>query len=448
MAIASGLDATHDPVLKSWVPSANVADADFPIQNLPYGVFARDLSDRGQVGVAIGDCIVDLAAVHAAGLLTGDAEIAARRGAAPSLNDLMALERRYTSALRTQLSALLRAGSQAERTPGLAEQILVRAADVTMRLPVDIGDYTDFYASIYHATNVGALFRPDNPLLPNYKWVPIGYHGRASSIVPSGTPVVRPVGQTKGADDPAPSVDATRALDYEAEIGFFVGIGNALGVPIRIVDAESHLFGVCLVNDWSARDIQTWEYQPLGPFLAKNFATSISPWVVTMDALAPFRVPPFARPAGDPAPLPYLTPAGHGERSGIDLSIEVWLSSLQMRERGNGPVRLSRSNARELYWTAAQLLTHHASNGCNLRSGDLLASGTVSGPTNDALGCLLELARRGAQPITLPTGEKRAFLADGDEVTMRGSCARSGAVRIGFGECRGVVLPALTSQGK
>ncbi len=443
-SIATSLDATHDPSLRSWVTSANIADTDFPIQNLPFGVFARGPSDGGRagVGVAIGDRIVDITAVHAAGLLTGDAELAARHCAGPRLNDLMALEPRYRLALRSQLSGMLRAGSAAERTPGLAERILVRAADVTMRLPADIGDYTDFYASVYHATNVGTMLRPDNPLLPNYKWVPIGYHGRVSSIVPSGTAIRRPKGQTKGADDQAPRVGPTRSLDYEAEVGFFVGVGNDMGNPIGVDDAEGHLFGVCLLNDWSARDIQSWEYQPLGPFLAKNFATSISPWVVTMEALAPFRVPPFARPDGDPSPLPYLTLRGSLERSGLDVALDVWLSSRQMREQQIEAIRLSRGSARDLYWTPAQLLAHHASNGCNMRAGDLLGSGTVSGATRDSLGCLLELTRRGADPLTLPTGEQRSFLEDGDEVVMRGSCSRPGAVRIGLGECRGVVTAA------
>jgi fumarylacetoacetase len=440
MPQAGQLDTTHDPSLKSWVSSANDATADFPIQNLPFGVFGRGASDEGRVGVAIGDRVVDLVAVHAAGLLMGDAEVAARHCAVPRLNNLMALEPRYRSALRAQLSTLLREGSQVERTPGLADRVLVRADDIEMRVPAAIGDYTDFYASVYHATNVGAMFRPDNPLLPNYKWVPIGYHGRSSSIVPSGMAVRRPRGQAKASDDGTPTVGLTHALDYEVELGLFVGVGNPLGTPITIDAAEDHLFGVCLVNDWSARDIQTWEYQPLGPFLAKNFATSVSPWVVTMEALAPFRVAPFVRPEGDPAPLPYLTPREQ-ERTAINLQIDVLLLSRQMRERGIEPERLSRSNTRDLYWTPGQLLAHHASNGCNLRSGDLLASGTVSGATRDALGCLLELTRRGATPITLPTGEKRTFLEDGDEVILRGSCARPGAVRIGLGECRGMVMP-------
>ncbi len=316
-----------------------------------------------------------------------------------------------------------------------------------MRLPAAIGDYTDFYASIHHATNVGAMFRPDNPLLPNYKWVPIGYHGRASSIVPSGTEVRRPSGQTKPANAAAPIVGPTKALDYEAEIGFFVGPGSPLGDPVSISDAESHLFGVCLLNDWSARDVQTWEYQPLGPFLSKSFATTISPWIVTLDALVPFRVPLLDRPPGDPLPLPYLTPPPDAAPAGIALSIDVTLRSARMRDRGDPAVRLCRSNARDLYWSPAQMLTHHTSNGCNLRPGDLLASGTISGPARDALGSLLELTRRGTEPVTLPTGETRSFLEDGDEVVMRGSCEREGAVRIGFGECVGRVAGALRANG-
>jgi fumarylacetoacetase len=432
-------DATHDPARRSWVASANDPATDFPIQNLPFGVYARDAGDAGRVGVAIGDRIVDMRALHSEGWLAGDAEVAGRHCAGTDLNSLLALGPKYWLALRTELSEMLRDGSAAARTPALADRILVNATDVTMRLPAAIGDYTDFYASIYHATNVGAMFRPDNPLLPNYKWVPIGYHGRASSIVPSGTAVRRPAGQTKAADAAAPEFGPTKALDYEAEIGFLIGPGSVLGDPVPIGDAESHLFGVCLVNDWSARDIQTWEYQPLGPFLSKSFSTTISPWVVTFDALVPFRVAQSARPEGDPQPLPYLTAA---EAAGIDLWIDVSLRSARMRDRGDPPVRLSRSNARDLYWTPAQLLTHHTSNGCNLRPGDLLASGTISGPTRDALGCLLELTRRGTTPLSLPTGESRGFLEDGDDVVMRASCERDGAVRIGFGECAGRVANA------
>jgi fumarylacetoacetase len=308
-----------------------------------------------------------------------------------------------------------------------------------MLLPAAIGDYTDFYASIYHATNVGSMFRPDNPLLPNYKYVPIGYHGRSSSIVASGTPIRRPQGQWKDATAERPMFGPSRLLDYELEVGFFVGPGNALGEPIGIDDAEPHIFGLCLLNDWSARDIQAWEYQPLGPFLAKNFATSISPWVVTMEALEPFRAPAFKRADSDPEPLPYLSSSRDRDHGGIDITLEVFLTSEQMRASGIEPVRLSRGNFRDLYWTLAQLLTHHTSGGCNLRPGDLLASGTVSGASKDSQGCLLELTRRGAEPIQLPGGELRKFLEDGDEVVFRAYCERGGHRRIGFGDCRGVI---------
>jgi fumarylacetoacetase len=310
-----------------------------------------------------------------------------------------------------------------------------------MLRPTPRPDYTDFYASIFHATNVGKLFRPDNPLLPNYKYVPIGYHGRASSLVPTGTPIRRPCGQTRDGDA-APIFGPTKALDYELEVGFFVGAGNKLGEAIPIAKAEEHIFGICLLNDWSARDIQAWEYQPLGPFLSKSFATSLSPWVVTMEALAPFRIPAFARAEGDPAPLPYLFDPSDQEHGGLDLWLEVSLLSPRMRESGVAPVVLGRSNFRDMYWTMAQMLTHHASNGCNLRAGDLLASGTVSGAETSARGCLLELTSRGKDPVTLPTGEQRKFLEDGDEVILRGFCERDGFRRIGLGSCRGVILPA------
>ena len=319
--------------------------------------------------------------------------------------------------------------------------MLVPQADVEMLLPATVGDYSDFYASLFHATRVGQMLRPDNPLLPNYKHVPIGYHGRASSLVVSGTGVKRPCGQTEpAAAGEAPTFGPSRSLDYELEVGAFVAEGNALGQTIPIAEAERHLFGLVLVNDWSARDVQKWEYQPLGPFLAKSFATSVSPWVVTLEALAPYRVPAFARPAGDPRPLPYLADEDDAARGGIDLRLEVALLTRSMREKGQPPAVLSRSGLRSLYWTLAQLLTHHASNGCNLRPGDLIASGTVSGPEKSERGCLLELTLRGTEPLTLPNGETRRFLEDGDEVILRGHCSREGFARIGFGECRGVVL--------
>ena len=392
--------------------------ANFPLENLPFGVFRRAANERGRIGVAFGYDVVDLAALVDDGLLSGvDAE-ACR---APVLNPLMALGHAHTSALREQLTALLRAGSVKQ---------LVRMRDAEMLLPVEIGDYSDFYASLHHATNVGRLFRPDNPLLPNYKYVPIGYHGRASSIVVSETPVRRPRGQT-------PAFGPSQRLDYELEVGFFIGQGNRLGSPIPIDAAGEHIFGFCLVNDWSARDIQAWEYQPLGPFLGKSFATTISPWVVTREALAPFRVPAFQRDRGDPAPLDYLRSERDQRSGGIDLVLEVYLQSRKMRETGLAPMRVSRGNFREMYWTPAQMVAHHASNGCNLRTGDLLASGTVSGPSDEARGCLLELTRGGAEPIALPTGETRRFLEDGDEVILRGRCEREGCAPIGLGECRG-----------
>jgi len=435
------LNETHDPSARSWVPSANGAQTDFPIQNLPFGVFRPEGSGAApRVGVAIGDQVLDLAACAARGLVAGDA--AADACCASTLNGLMALGPDAWSALRRTLFRLLREGSaEAASTRAEAERCLVLQRAATMALPAAIGDFTDFYASLFHASNVGRMLRPDEPLLPNYKWVPIGYHGRASSIVVSGTPVKRPAGQTRPEGAEAPPFGPSRRLDYELEVGAFVGPGNALGAPIAIEEAERHVFGLCLVNDWSARDLQQWEYQPLGPFLAKSFATSISPWVVTLEALAPFRVPPFERPAGDPDPLPYLDSPGHRKRGGLDLHLEVTLSTARMRAEGQEAARLSRSNLRVMYWTVAQLVTHHASNGCNLRPGDLLATGTVSGPGRDARGCLLELAWRGSEPVTLPTGETRTFLEDGDEVTLRAWCERPGTVRVGFGECRGVVHP-------
>ncbi len=437
------MNDTHDPALSSWVEFANKPDTDFPIQNLPFGVFTRsgDPDTSARVGVAIGDSILDVSAAVNAKILPASSAAAACRSS--SLNDLMALDKSDHSELRSQLSELLRAESTtAASAAANRERILVPMNRAELRLPVAIGDYTDFYASIHHAMNVGRMFRPDNPLLPNYKYVPIGYHGRASSIVVSGTPVQRPVGQTRAADSSAPEFGPSRMLDYEAEMGLFVGRGNALGSVIPISDAENHIFGYCLVSDWSARDIQTWEYQPLGPFLSKNFATTISPWVVTADAVEPYRVPAFAREVGDPAPLAYLSSGKNEREGGLDATLEVYLSSARMREENMQPLLLSRASFSRMYWTLAQMVTHHASNGCNLRTGDLLASGTVSGPSRDEMGCLLELTRRGAEPVELPSGETRKFLEDGDEVIMRGTMGGGGKPRIGFGDCRGVILPA------
>ena len=435
------MDHTHASVLRSWVESAE-GPGDFPIQNLPFGVYRRrESGEAGRVGVAIGEMILDVAAAHAERRFTGVAATAAAACASPSLNGLMALGAGPRAELRRQISELLAADSPAHRAdPRLGERLLVAQGDAELLLPAAIGDYTDFYASVHHATNIGSMFRPENPLLPNYKWIPIGYHGRASSIVPSGTPVRRPSGQSRPADAPAPSFGPSRALDYEMELGLFVSTGNALGEPVPIGRAEERIFGFCLVNDWSARDLQAWEYQPLGPFLAKNFATTVSPWVVPLEALEPFRSPALPRPQGDPAPLPYLESRRNLEAGAVDVTVEVYLSSARMRETGTPPLRLSRGRAADLYWTPAQLVAHHTSNGCDLHPGDLLASGTISGPTRDSRGCLQELTWRGAEPLTLPTGETRKFLENGDEVIMRGYCEREGAARIGFGECRGTVI--------
>jgi fumarylacetoacetase len=436
------IDGTHDVALRSWVESANDPATDFPVQNLPLGVFRYRGEGPARIGCAIGDQVLDLAACAERGLLRGmpsDLEEACR---GTSLGGLMSLPARVRGTLRHRLSHLLRAEGGFVTARAEAPNVLAPRRDAEMLLPAAVGDYTDFYASVFHATNVGKMLRPDNPLLPNYKWVPIGYHGRASSLVVSGTPVVRPSGQTEPPAGRAPGFGPSRNLDYELEVGAFLGPGNALGRPIPLAEAEDHLFGLCLVNDWSARDLQRWEYQPLGPFLAKSFATSISPWVVTIEALAPFRVPAFARPEGDPRPLPHLSHEENEAHGGIDLRLEVLLSTQAMRQRSLPPFPVSRSNLRDLYWTLAQMVAHHASNGCNLRPGDLIASGTVSGEAKEARGCLLERTWRGTEPIALPSGEERRFLEDGDEVTLRAHCEGEGFARIGFGECRGVVVGA------
>lgn len=431
------INATHDPNLRSWVESANQQDTDFPIQNLPFGVFrTQGSAETTRIGVAIGDKILDLSRCSHAGLLQQLPEQLQAACTAPNLNLLMGMGTPAKLALRHCLSELLRY----EQQPPSEREILISMSDAELLVPANIGDYTDFYASIFHATNVGKLFRPDNPLLPNYKYVPIAYHGRASSIVPSGTSIKRPNGQTKKPENSAPSFASSQMLDYELEVGFFVGAGNQLGQPIYIDRAEEHIFGLCLVNDWSARDIQAWEYQPLGPFLAKSFVTTISPWVVTLEALAPFRCPAFNRAEGDPQPLPYLSSPVDNSLGGIDITLEVWICSAQMREQGMQPFRLSRGSFQQMYWTLAQMLTHHSSNGCNLRPGDLVASGTVSSSEQGSQGCLLEITQRGSQPIELPTGEVRKFLADGDEIILRGYCEKAGYNRVGFGECRGTIL--------
>jgi fumarylacetoacetase len=434
------VDATHDPALRSWVLTANAADTDFPIQNLPFGRLRRRGSgEPWRIGVAIGDQVLDLKLAADAAQWPADVRALLQPVAEGDLNRFMALGPTARRTLRATLSQALSEGSsqQASLTACLLPQ-----AEAEMALPCTIGDYTDFYIGIHHATTVGKLFRPDNPLLPNYKWVPIGYHGRSSSIVVSGTPVRRPRGQTKTAAD-TPVVGPVQRLDCELELGFLIGQGNALGEPISIEQAEDHLFGMALFNDWSARDIQAWEYQPLGPFLSKNFASTLAPWVVTMEALAPFRAP-FTRPAGDPEPLPYLDSAANRTQGALDIVLEVWLQTSAMRAAGQPAVRLSRSPVRDAaYWTPAQLIAHHTVGGCNLQAGDLLGSGTLSGPLADQAGSLLEMTLGGKQPITLPNGEARSFLADGDTLSLRGSCERQGFRRIGFGPCMGQVVAAL-----
>jgi fumarylacetoacetase len=423
--------------LRSWVVSANDARSDFPIQNLPYGVFRH--REEARIGIAIGDQILDLRACASQNLLAGMSDEVVTACEEDSLNFLMSLGPHSWSGLRRRVTALLDADQSSEQMRAIAPSLLIPMCDASLQLPARIGDYTDFYASIHHATRVGKLFRPDNPLLPNYKFVPIGYHGRASSIVVSEEKICRPCGQTK--PSPAePIFGPSKSLDYELEVGIFVGTGNPLGQSIPIADAEQHIFGLCLVNDWSARDIQSWEYQPLGPFLAKNFATTISPWIVSMEALAPYRVPSARRPDGDPVPLEYLRSLT-ADGAGIDLTLEVHLQSERMRQEGLAPELLSRGNLRDLYWTVAQLLTHHASNGCNLRPGDLLATGTISGPEEGSEGCLLEMKHR-PEPLRLSSGEVRTFLEDGDQVTFRGYTQKDGLPRIGFGECAGTVISA------
>ena len=432
-----GLNPTHDPNTRSWVESANDPKTDFPIQNLPFGVFRRrGTTEPPRLGVAIGDQVLDLAAGSSEGLLQGAGERVARACQEPALNGLMALGRAAAADLRAVLHSLLSqpSGQQA------ATKNLVCIGEVELFVPAHIGGYTDFYASIHHATNVGRLFRPENPLLPNYKYVPIAYHGRASSIVVSGTPVVRPSGQQRQGENP-PTYAPSRRLDYELEVGLYIAGGNALGTTIPVREASQHVFGFSLVNDWSARDLQAWEYQPLGPFLGKNFATSVSPWVVTAEALAPFRASAAPRPENDPQSLPYLHAEVDQQQGALSIELEVLIATAKMREQGIAPHRLSRVNFNTMYWTPAQMVAHHAANGCNLEPGDLLASGTVSGPAPDALGSLLEISQGGRQPIALPNSEARTFLEDGDEIVMRGACSAPGYRRIGFGECRGVILP-------
>lgn len=437
----TALNETHDPALHSWVASANLPGSDFPIQNLPIAIFRRSgTAEAFRGGIAIGDQILDLAAVHGAGVFTGLAAQAVAACAAPTLNAFMAQGPQSWSALRLALSQALRSGSPLADT---LQSCLVSQADAEFTLPATIGDYTDFYTSVHHASNVGRLFRPDNPLLPNYKWVPIGYHGRASSIGISGQAFHRPMGQIMPPGAEGPLLAPSRRMDYELELGVFIGSGNALGQRIAIDDAEAHVFGLCLLNDWSARDIQAWEYQPLGPFLAKNFATTISPWIVSLEALAPYRLA-WTRPTDDPQPMAYLDSTSLRSTGAIDIQLEVLIETEKMREASLPAHRLCHTSYRHAYWTISQMVTHHALSGCNLRPGDLLGSGTLSGPTAAEMGALLELTVGGKQPVTLADGETRSFLEDGDSVIMRGWCEKPGAARIGFGEVVGRVLPALS----
>lgn len=429
-------DATHDPALRSWVPGAD-GHPDFPIQNLPFGIFSPPGGGR-RGGVAIGESILDLKAALAAGLFRGAAAAAAEAAAAETLNGFLALGAGPRRALRAALSALLAAGS-AERDA--AARCLHNAADCVLHLPADIGDYSDFYVGIHHATNIGRVFRPDNPLLPNYKHVPIGYHGRASSVRVTGTDVRRPKGQLK-VGDAAPRFGPCERLDYELELGIWIGPGNALGEPVPIGAAADHIAGFCLLNDWSARDIQAWEYQPLGPFLSKSFGSTISPWVITPEALAPFRIAQPPRPEGDPAALPYLLDDADQRGGGFDIALEVLIETAAMRQAGLPPQRLALSNTRHMYWTVAQMVAHHTSGGCDLNPGDLFGSGTLSAPDPQGFGSLLETTQGGKVPVALPGGETRRFLEDGDAVILRARAARQGTAGIGFGECRARILPA------
>ena len=434
------LNPTHDPGLASWVASANQPSGDFPLQNLPFAVFRRSGSGESwRCGVAIGDRVLDLRAMSESRLLAGIASEIGSACTAPDLGALMRLGRGAWSSLRAVLSEALRAGQpNVERTA----MALAAQADVEFALPARIGDYTDFYTSIHHATAVGRLFRPDNPLLPNYKWVPIAYHGRASSLGLSGQEVRRPLGQVFAAGASGPHVGATRRLDYELELAVLVGRGNALGCPVPLPEAEDHIFGLCLLNDWSARDVQTWEYQPLGPFLSKSFATTLSPWVVTLEALAPYRLA-WARAPDDPQPLPYLDSEALRSSGALDICLEVLLETQNMRARRLPPQRLSRTNFRHAYWTIGQMVAHHTLNGCNLEPGDLLGTGTQSGPAPQEAGSLLELTAGGTQPLQLDCGEARTFLEDGDRVTLRAWCEKPGQARIGFGHCSGTIVPQM-----
>ena len=432
------LNETHDAGLQSWVASANTGKSDFPIQNLPFAVFRRKGSSEGfRGGVAIGDQVLDMAAVRDAKILSSEVQLQVEAAAQSQLNTLMGMTHTHWSALRLALSRALRAGAAEEAA---LKGCLVPQADVEYAVPAQIGDYTDFYTSVHHATNVGKLFRPTNPLMENYKWVPIGYHGRASSIRVSGVDFKRPNGQIK-APDVNPVLKPCNRLDYELEMGIYAGSANAWGNAIGMDDAENHIFGLCLLNDWSARDVQAWEYQPLGPFLSKNFATSISPWIVTLEALVPYRTA-FTRPTDDPQPLPYLSSEANSQHGALDVQLTVAIQTEKMRAEGKQAEQITQTSYRHAYWTMAQLVAHHTVNGCDLQPGDLLGTGTLSGPTIDQAGALLEITEGGKTPLSLSNGESRTFLLDGDAIVFTGWCEKPGAARIGFGEVRATVLPA------
>jgi fumarylacetoacetase len=433
------IDETHDPRRESWVASAR-GHSEFPVQNLPLGVFSRK-GEAARGGAAIGDMIFDIRAALAAGLFSGDTAAAAEAAAGPSLNPLMALGKGQRSALRRQLSALLSADNPAQaKVEALSTQLLHNAADCTMHLPATIGSYTDFFAGIHHARNGGMRRDPNNPLSPNYKYVPVAYHSRASSVRPSGVPIRRPSGQRKAANEDAPSFGPCRKLDYELELAVWIGPGNELGQPIPIGEAGDHLVGLGLFNDWSARDVQQWESQPLGPFLGKSFGSTVSPWIITAEALAPFRIAQPARPAGDPRPLPHLWDDADQNEGAFDIALEALLMTEGLRAKGLPPHRMSVSNTTDLYWTVAQMIAHHSSNGCNLFAGDLFGSGTISGASPEGYGSLMELSADDSREMTLPSGETRTFLEDGDEVIFRAHCRKSGFVSIGFGECRARII--------
>ncbi len=437
------LNHTHDAATSSWLESANAEGSDFPIQNLPFGVFRRKGSNESfRGGVAIGDQVIDLAAASRAGAVSGLAAQAASACAQDALNDFMAMGPGAWRALRHALFDLLKTGASGPGVDALRHSLIAQA-DVEYTLPTRIGDYTDFYTSIHHARNVGRVMRPDDPLTPNFQWIPIAYHGRASSVVISGTPFRRPMGQALPPGAKAPVYGASKRLDYELEMGFYIGTGNSQGEPIAVAEAEQHIFGMCLLNDWSARDHQFWEMAPLGPFLGKNFCTTVSPWIVTMEALMPYRVP-FSHPADEPQPLAYLDSPANRTQGGVDVRLEVRLESKQHREKKLKPDRLSATSFRHQYWTIGQMVAQHTVGGCNLQTGDLLGTGTISGPTYEEAGAIVELSKGGSQQIPLPaTGETRTFLEDGDAIILRGWCEKDGAARIGFGEARGEVLPAV-----